>query len=169
MASSGEDKHDHRVRKMLKRNGSSKPKKNRKEYFERPLHKRQKKMSAPLTKEAKAEYKAKRAPVRRGDKVIVKKGDFEGQIGKVTRVDTKDYQIYIDGVSVEKPSGQNVPVPVRPWNVSIMDFKMERTRREILERKEEPKEWEELEESVEEEVLSEEAKEEKEVNNRGGE
>lgn len=154
------------MNEMLKRKGTSKPKKVRKrKHHDVPLHRRQKKMMAPLAEEAKIEYTAKRLPVRRGDKVIVEKGDFEGQIGKVTRVDLKDYQIYIDGVSIEKASGQEIHIPVRPWNVSIMEPKLDNTRKQILERKKKSEEWEEQEASTsEEESSSKEENEETETN-----
>lgn len=144
------------MREMIKRKGSKKPKKMRKNYFNRSLHRRQKKMMAPLTEEARIEYGIKRAPVRTGDQVIVEKGDFKDHIGEVVRVDRKDYQVYLEGVSIEKPSGQDVNIPVKPWDVSIMELKMDEVRRETLKRKEKSEKLEEKPEPVEEEEESQE-------------
>ncbi len=146
---------------MLRRSVSSKPKKVRKSHYNKPLHKRNKKMTAPLTEEAKVEYGVKRAPIRRGDKVIVEKGEFRDHIGEVTRVDLKNYRIFLKGATIEKASGQEIHIPIRPWNVSIMELKMDEVRKQTLTRKKEPEEIEEalFEEEPRDEEKTEEPKE----------
>lgn len=110
--------------------------KKRKFLREAPLHKRRKMISATLSKELREKYKRRNLPVRKGDKVKVMRGEHKGKVGEVMRVDTKKYKIYIDGITIKKASGEEVPRPIHPSNVMITSLYMEDSkRRAILERK----------------------------------
>ncbi len=114
---------------MKKTDVSSKPRKQRKRHFNAPLHVRQKKMAAPLSKELREKYKRRSIPVRSGDTVKVVRGDFAGVEGKVTRVDLKKYKIYVDKVKRRKVNGEEVLVPIHPSNVIIVDLNLEDAKR----------------------------------------
>lgn len=113
-----------------------KPSTVRKRWFNAPLHRRRKYLSAPLSPELRAEYGTRSLPVRKGDTVVVLKGDWKMKEGKVTRVDTKRMRIYIEGLTRERMDGSTVPIPIRPWNVMITRLDLsDPWRKRILERR----------------------------------
>jgi len=113
-----------------------KPSTVRKRWFNAPLHRRRKYLSAPLSPELRAEYGTRSLPVRRGDTVVVLKGDWKMKEGKVTRIDTKRMRIYIEGLTRERMDGSTVPIPIRPWNVMITKLDLsDPWRKRILERR----------------------------------
>ena len=68
---------------------SKQPRKQRKERYTSPLHKRQKYMHSPLSKALREELKKRNAQVRKGDTVKVMRGDHAGTEGEVEDVDIK--------------------------------------------------------------------------------
>ena len=113
-----------------------KPSTVRKRWFNAPLHRRRKYLSAPLSPELRAEYGTRSLPVRKGDTVVVLKGDWKMKEGKVTRVDTKRMRIYIEGLTRERMDGSTIPIPIRPWNVMITKLDLsDPWRKRILERR----------------------------------
>ena len=114
---------------------SKQPRKQRKAYFNAPLHVRQKLVTAPLSKELREKYGVKRLPVRKGDKVRIVRGDFKGKEGEVAKVDLKRLVIYVDGVTITKADGTPVFRPIHPSNVVIVSLKLDEWRRKIIERR----------------------------------
>ena len=113
-----------------------KPSTVRKRWFNAPPHRRRKYLSAPLSPELRAEYGTRSLPVRRGDTVVILKGDWKMKEGKVTRIDTKRMRIYIEGLTRERMDGSTVPIPIRPWNVMITKLDLsDPWRKRILERR----------------------------------
>jgi len=113
-----------------------KPSTVRKRWFNAPLHRRRKYLSAPLSPELRAEYGTRSLPVRKGDTVVILKGDWKMKEGKVTRIDTKRMRIYIEGLTRERMDGSTVPIPIRPWNVMITKLDLsDPWRKRILERR----------------------------------
>jgi large subunit ribosomal protein L24 len=88
------------------------PKKQRKRMFNAPAHIRHKFMSAPLSHELTASKGAKTLPVRKGDTILIKRGDNKGFEGKISRVDLKAFRIYIEGLTREKVDGTNIFLPI---------------------------------------------------------
>ncbi len=112
------------------------PGKQRKRLFNAPAHIRHKLMSAPLSHELTASKGAKTLPVRKGDTVLIKRGDNKGFEGKVSRVDLKAFRIYIEGLTREKVDGTNIFLPVHPSKVEIRNLNLDdKWRKNILERK----------------------------------
>jgi large subunit ribosomal protein L24 len=112
------------------------PKKQRKRLFNAPAHIRHKLMSAPLSHELTASKGAKTLPVRRGDTILIKRGDHKGFEGKVSRVDLKAFRIYVEGLTREKVDGTNIFLPVHPSKVEIRSLNLDdKWRKNILERK----------------------------------
>ena len=115
---------------------SRQPRKQRRAYFNAPLHVRQKLMTAPLSRELREKYGVKRLPVRKGDKVKVMRGDFKGHVGEVVRVDLKRYRIYVDGVTIKKADGTPVFRPLHPSKVMIVELNLDdEWRKKIIERR----------------------------------
>jgi len=114
------------------------PDKQRKKLFNAPAHLRHKLMAAPLSNELAASRGAKTLPVRKGDTVRIQRGDNKGFEGKVSRVDTRLYRIYIEGFTREKVDGTNIFLPVHPSKVQIRNLNLDDNwRKNILSRKKE--------------------------------
>ena len=114
------------------------PGKQRKRLFNAPAHIRHKLMSAPLSHSLTASRGAKTLPVRRGDTILIKRGDNKGFEGKVSRVDLKAYRIYVEGLTREKVDGTNIFLPIHPSKVEIRNLNLDdKWRKNILERKKE--------------------------------
>ena len=115
---------------------SKQPRKQRKALFQAPLHRRQKLVTAPLSKELREQYGVRRLPVRSGDEVIILRGGFRGHRGKVVRVDLKRLRVYVDGATQTNARGEPRYYPIHPSNVMIVSLKLDDDRRrEIIERR----------------------------------
>ena len=114
------------------------PGKQRKRLFNAPAHIRHKLMAAPLSSELAASRGAKTLPVRKGDTVRIQRGDHKGFEGKVSRVDPKNFRIYLEGLTREKVDGTNIFVSVHPSKIQIRNLNLDdKQRKEILGRKKE--------------------------------
>ncbi len=108
---------------------SSQPRKQRKSRYQAPLHIRHKLMGAMLSPELREKHGIKSIPLRVGDTVKVLRGDHKGKEGKVAKVDLKKMVITVDGVSVTKADGTEVPRPVQPSNVMITKLEIKDEKR----------------------------------------
>jgi large subunit ribosomal protein L24 len=127
------------------------PRKQRKLLYNAPAHLRHKLMAAPLAPQLTASKNVKALPVRKGDTVRIMRGDNKGFEGKISRVDLKNYRIYIEGLTREKVDGTAIFLPVHPSKVMIKNLNLsDKWRKAIVERKEElPKKEAEVEKAVE--------------------
>jgi large subunit ribosomal protein L24 len=114
------------------------PRKQRKLLYNAPAHLRHKLMAAPLSPQLAASKSVKTLPVRKGDTVHIMRGDNKGFEGKISRVDLKNYRIYIEGLTREKVDGTAIFLPVHPSKVMIKNLNLnDKWRKAIVERKEE--------------------------------
>lgn len=114
---------------------SKKPSKQRKAIFEAPLHKRHKLMSAPLSPELRKTYNRRSFPVRKGDTILIMRGDFAGVEGKVLDVNLKNMRITVEGATRKKADGSTIYVPIHPSKVMITKLDLsDEGRRRALER-----------------------------------
>ena len=119
------------------------PRKQRKKNYQDPLHKRYKRFSSPLSSELKASHNTGSIQVRTGDTVRVSRGEHKGLEGKVTKVDRKNYRIFIEGVTREKIDGTPTSIPIHPSKAMITRLNLDdRWRREALKQKSTEKEEE---------------------------
>ena len=109
---------------------SSQPRKQRKARYNAPHHMRGSLLHASLSKDLQGRYKRRSIRVIKGDTVKVLRGDYTGTEGKVDNVNTKNLKIVVDGVSIKKADGSEVPRPIDPSNVVITDLNLEDKRRE---------------------------------------
>ncbi|MFH1788642.1 MAG: 50S ribosomal protein L24 [Candidatus Altiarchaeota archaeon] len=120
----------------MKKPSSKKPGKQRKWNAKAPLHSRRKMTASHLTAELIGKYKRRKIPIRKGDAVVVLRGEFKGVTGEVVRVETSSGRVYLEGLTVKKADGTDVERPVHASNVKITELYLEdRERREVLERK----------------------------------
>lgn len=120
---------------MSKRVPRSKRRTQRRRYFEAPIHRVRRMMSATLSDELRSRYGVRSFPIRKGDSVKVLRGDYKGVTGNVTRVDYSGRRIYVDGAVRQKVSGETVHMPIHPSKVMIVKLNLDDKRRlEALER-----------------------------------
>ncbi|MHC1570246.1 MAG: 50S ribosomal protein L24 [Methermicoccaceae archaeon] len=111
---------------MLK---SSKPSKQRKFRATAPHHRRRRFLAAHLSRELMEEYKRRSLPVRVGDTVKVVRGEFKDTEAKVEGVSYEKGTIVVDGISIMKADGTEVPRPIHPSNVIITKLDLSDERR----------------------------------------
>ncbi len=115
---------------------SKQPRKQRKYRYNAPLHKRQKMLSAHLSKDLQEKHKKRSIPVRKGDKVRILRGQFKDKIGKVERVALTRYKLYIEGAEIKRGEGKAQKYPIDPSNVIIIDLeRSDKKRVEAISRK----------------------------------
>lgn len=95
--------------------------KQRKRLYNAHTTKRRKSMIAPLSEELRRQRNISRIALRKGDTVLVVKGDrdLRGMEGKVSSVDTAGRRVMIDGVTMAKADGKQTARPVRFSNLVI--------------------------------------------------
>jgi large subunit ribosomal protein L24 len=114
---------------------SIKSRKQRKEYFNAPLHKRRKWMSSHLEENLLLKYDRRRVPVVKGDTVKVMRGSFKGHEDKVSHVNVRRRQIEVEGLVMTKADGKKIAKPIHASNLLITKLNLtDRWRREKLER-----------------------------------
>ncbi|RFA98543.1 50S ribosomal protein L24 [Pyrobaculum aerophilum] len=115
---------------------SAQPRKQRLSLYKAPLHLRRKLFNAKLSPELAKKLGVKRLPVRRGDTVLILRGDFKGVTGKVVKVDLKRVRIYVEGATRTNSRGQTVYYPIHPSKVMIVDVDLsDKARQKIIERR----------------------------------
>jgi large subunit ribosomal protein L24 len=115
---------------------STKPTKQRKMLYQASTNQRYRRFSAPLSSNLKESHGTNSVPVRKGDTVMIMRGDRKNVEGKVTQIDRRRYRIFVEGVNREKVDGTNIPVPVHPSKVMITRLNLDdKWRKKILERK----------------------------------
>ncbi len=74
-------------------------------------------------------------PVRSEDVVQVVRGSHRAREGKVIQVYRKKWVIHIEHLTRDKVNGASVPIGVHPSKVVITKLKLDKNRKELLERK----------------------------------
>ena len=115
---------------------TTKPGKQRKKLHQAPLSERYRRFSAPLSSKLKESQGTRSVQVRKGDTVMIMRGDRKGSEGKVTQIDRKNYRIFVDGANREKVDGTTIPVPIHPSKVMITRLNLDdKWRKKAMERK----------------------------------
>lgn len=108
---------------------SKHPGKQRKARYNAPSHLRSKLLSSPLSPELRSQYKKRSARVVKGDTVKVMRGSSAGTEGLVEEIDTGACRIVVEGISIPKADGTEMPRPVDPSNVQIIKLNLKDSRR----------------------------------------
>jgi large subunit ribosomal protein L24 len=116
---------------------STQPRKQRKYRYHAPLHLRQKLISAHLDKSLRKEYNKRSMPARKGDEVMIMRGDFRGRKGVISKIDLNALKVYVENMKTKKVSGQEVEVSFEPSNLKIIKLNLDDKKRiKALKRKE---------------------------------
>ncbi len=114
---------------------STKARKQRKSYFNAPLHKKRKWLASHLEENLLLKYDRRRIPLVTGDTVRVMRGAFKDHEDKVTAVHLKRQQAMVEGVVITKADGKKVAKPIHPSNLMITKLNLtDSWRRRILEK-----------------------------------
>lgn len=132
---------------------SMKPRKQRKELYNAPLHKKRKGISAHLEENLLLKYDKRAAPVVKGDTVRVMRGSFKGHEDKVANVNVNKRSIEIEGITMSKADGTKIAKPLHSSNVMITKLNLtDKWRRKKLERGLSEETKKEIEKEAEEQI-----------------
>jgi large subunit ribosomal protein L24 len=106
-------------------------------------------MVAHFSKELKKQYNRRGFPVRKGDSVTVMRGKFKKRSGKIARINTDKYRVYIEGIMIKRTDGTERQAGTHPSNLRITKLNLDdkkrvasltrKTGKKIVVKKEEPK------------------------------
>ncbi len=116
---------------------SGQRRKQRKDHFAAPSHKRYTLMSAPLSEELQKEHGIQSLPIRREDTVELLRGTNKGASGKVNTVYRKKWCLYIEKIQKQSKKGGVIRVPVEASNVKITKLFLTEDRKALIQRKRE--------------------------------
>ena len=108
---------------------STQIRKQRKYRYNAPLHIRQKFVNIHLSKELRTKYGIRAIGARKGDKVKVLRGNFNGKAGTIEKVNLKKSKIYVTGVEMIKKEGSKAKIPLEPSNLMITELNLDDKRR----------------------------------------
>ncbi|MBI4210134.1 MAG: 50S ribosomal protein L24 [Candidatus Diapherotrites archaeon] len=101
---------------------SSKPGRQRKWLYTKPLHSVRKDFSVHLSRELRKQIGRRNLEARKGDTAKVLRGSkkFAGRQGKITEVMTGKRMVLIEGIVRKKIDGTEKQVPFRPSNLLLV-------------------------------------------------
>ncbi|NLT37525.1 MAG: 50S ribosomal protein L24 [Methanomassiliicoccus sp.] len=110
---------------------SKKARKQRKAFYNAPLHIRRKNVSSHLSKELSKEYGLRSLQVRKGDTIRIMRGDEDilGMEGRVAAVFTRTGRVSVDGVTIAKADGTQTARPVHASKVEIIKLDLSDPKR----------------------------------------
>lgn len=115
---------------------SVQPRKQVKYVKKAPLHIKNKLLAVHLSKELIQKHGMRNMTVKKGDKVKVLRGSQKGKSGKITRIDTKNSKLFIEGVELTKVDGSKTQLAINPSNTIILEASMDdKKRKKSVERK----------------------------------
>lgn len=114
---------------------ASQARKVRKHYFNATKEEKHVALSAPLSKELRAQHGIRRLPIRRDDEVQVTRGLFANRGGRVIAVKLRSMRIHVESVTKPKVNNETVYIPIHPSNCVITKIKMDKYRKALIEKK----------------------------------
>ncbi|MCR4335886.1 MAG: 50S ribosomal protein L24 [archaeon] len=110
---------------------SSKPKKQRKWHYTKPLHLQQKEFGMHLSKDLKASIGKRSLDGRKGDTVQLMRGNekFVGKQGKITAILRQKRQVLIEGMTRKRLDGTEIQIPFKASNLMIVNIDDKDSRR----------------------------------------
>ncbi len=108
---------------------SQKPGKQRKHFYQMPLHQTSKILSARLDKGLRKELGKKTLPLRKGDDVQIMRGKNKKKKGKILRIDRSGMTVFIEGIIRKKSDGTEIPVGISSSNLLIIEINRDDQKR----------------------------------------
>ncbi|UCG95562.1 MAG: 50S ribosomal protein L24 [archaeon] len=114
---------------------SSQPRKQRKNMYQAPLHKRQKMIAVNLSKNLRKKFNKRNMPLRKGDRVEVTRGEYSGMKSMVRDIDLKKLSVTLEDIKRNKTDGTEIRVSIHPSNLRLVEPDMtDRKRQNIVKR-----------------------------------
>ena len=104
---------------MVKR---KKQKKQRRSFALRKLHLEGKELGAHLSKELRKSLGMRSLQLRKGDKVKVMRGSHNGFSGKIIKINRRKCQVFLENLNRKKADGTEVPLPLHPSNLLLVEL-----------------------------------------------
>jgi large subunit ribosomal protein L24 len=115
---------------------STQPRKQRKYRAKAPLHTKHKFLNAPLSKSLREKYGKRSLPLKKGDEVLVMRGNFKKKKAIVTSVELKRSRVALENIQRSKRDGTKVSVYFQPSSLQIQNPTLEDQKRlTVLNRK----------------------------------
>lgn len=113
---------------------STKARKQKKAFFNAPLHQRRKQLSSHLEENLLLKYDKRNVPLIKGDTIKIMRGIFKGHENKVTKIHLKKHLVEVEGVTIAKADGKQVAKAIHPSNLLITKLNLtDKWRRKRLE------------------------------------
>jgi len=97
---------------------------------------RHRKLSAILSPALKSQYGVRAMVIRKGDTVVVRRGDWTLQEGRVMRVDAGSTAVFVENIKREGADGKEVLAPLRPENLMITKLDLDdKMRKKVMQRR----------------------------------
>src|SRR3989344_2390979 len=106
--------------------------KQRKYRMNAPLNLRKNMMAAPLSKELRTKHKRRSISVRKGDRVMVLRGEFKKRTGKIEGVNTKKYRVFVEGIERTKRDGSKMKIGIPVSKVQITELNLDDKARKMI-------------------------------------
>ena len=87
-----------------------------------PKHTKGKLLRSLLSKELRKKYNKRNARVRKGDTIVVMRGQFRKKSGVITEVSMKRLKVFVEGIEVSKKDGSKARYPLEPSNLMIKEL-----------------------------------------------
>src|SRR3989338_4746470 len=87
-----------------------------------PLHAKGAFLASHLSKELSAKHKRRALRVRKGDKVLVLRGEHKGKSGRVERVDVKQTRVFIASIELTRRDGTKSLISFHPSKLLIQEL-----------------------------------------------
>ncbi|MBU0497682.1 MAG: 50S ribosomal protein L24 [Candidatus Thermoplasmatota archaeon] len=114
---------------------SIQPRKQRKHYYNAPLHLKRKWLASHLSENLLLKYDRRSIPIVKGDTVKVLRGSYRGHEDKIVAVNVSKQTVHIEGLTLVKADGTKIPKPIHPSNLLIMKLNLtDKWRRNKLEK-----------------------------------
>lgn len=108
---------------------STQVRKQRKFRANAPLHKKHKFLSAHLSKPLREKYGKRSLPLKKGDEVLVMRGQFKKKKAKIVSIDRVRIRLTLEGIQRTKRDGTKVAVFFNPRALKIAELSLEDKRR----------------------------------------
>lgn len=108
---------------------SKQPRKQRKFAANAPLHLKHKFLSANLSKDLRKQHGKRSFPVRKGDEVLVMRGEFKKKKSKISSVDVKRTRVALENLQRSKKDGTKVNVWFNPSSLQIISLNLDDKKR----------------------------------------
>jgi len=108
---------------------SRQPRKQRKYLANAPLHLRRKLISSNMSEELRKKYGRRSFTLRKGDEVLIMRGEFKGKKGKIAALNIRKLKVTIEGMQKPKKDGTKTNVIFDPSKLQIQTLNLDDKKR----------------------------------------